>query len=124
MWSREILKQNAKTALSGRYMTAFAACLIVSAISRIFSFAMGDGPSVKGLTTGRAVLETMRWSGIGSLSLLFDIFVITVLTVGLSRFFLQNHFGVTDISTVFSGFKRNYGSTVGGMFVTYLFIFL
>lgn len=122
MWSRAILKQNAKTALSGKYATAFAACLIVTLITRVFQF-MEQGWGVSGAATpAQMLVQPWKWGGVGFLSTLFDIFIGIALTVGLARFFVQNHFGVTDIGTVFSGFRRSYGNTVGAMFVTYLLI--
>lgn len=111
-------------ALSGRYAAAFAASLIVSLASRVLEF-IREGGGVQGAADiEKIMLQPWKWSGLGLLSTLFDIFVCFVLTVGLARFFVQNHYGVTDVSTVFSGFRRNYGNTVGAMFVTRLFIAL
>ena len=122
MWSRVILKQNARTALSGKYGTAFAACLIVGLISRIFQF-FPQGEDILGVAaSGRNFPGTTRWGGLDFLSALLYIFVVLVLTVGLARFFVQNHFGVTDIGTVFGGFRRSYGNTTAAMFVTDLLI--
>lgn len=123
MWSRTILKQNARMALSGKYGAAFAACLIVGLISRAFQF-IQEGWTMPPVFSDRFFAESGKWGGLGFFSMLFDIFVGLALTVGLARFFVQNRYGVTDVSTVFSSFRRNYGNTVGAMFVTGLFIVL
>ena len=74
------------------------------------------------IASRQVLLQPWKWGGLSFASTLFDVFIGIALTVGLARFFVQNHFGVTDIGTVFSGFRRSYGNSVGGMFVTYLFI--
>ena len=55
-------------------------------------------------------------------SILFSVFIGLPIAIGLSRFFVQNHFGVTEFGTLFSGFRNNYMNGVGAMFVTELFI--
>ncbi len=122
MWSRAILKQNARTALSGKYATAFAACLIVSLISRVFQFVQEGSKMQDAIASGQALLQPWKWGGLGFFSVAFDVFVGIALAVGLARFFVQNHFGVTDVGTIFSGFRRSYGNTTGALFVTDLFI--
>ncbi len=122
MWSRAILKQNARTALSGKFATAFAACLIVDFISSLFQFFGGGADLQEAAASGRALEPSGKWGGLGFLSMLFYVFVVLVLAVGLARFFVQNRFGTTDIGTVFSGFRLGYGNCVAAMFVTNLFI--
>lgn len=129
MWNRAILKSNARVALTGRYWTAYAACVIAGLLSGLFSFLQQPFTARYTTSTANVVMQTLEqpqpgWNGTGFLAALFWIFVGLPLMVGLSRFFVQNRFGVTDIRAVFSGFRRCYGNTVGAMFVTKLFIIL
>lgn len=125
MWDRTILKANARTALAGRYGTAYAVCLIVSLITGVFNIADDIFTSHFNWwsTDNFRFWEShSTWNNWSYFSLLLTIFVGLPLAVGLARFFVHNHFGVTDIHTVFSGFQNDYGNTLGGMFVTELFI--
>jgi hypothetical protein len=108
MWDRTILKSNAKIALTGRYWVAFAVSLLTSLL--------GGGYS---LLTKRI---HMAWTLPPYGDILLMIFVSMPFVIGTCRFFLHNHFGVTDFGTVFSGFQLNYLNGVGAMFVTNLLI--
>jgi uncharacterized membrane protein len=114
MWDRGILKSNAKIALGGRYWTAFGVSFV--------AMLLGGGYS----------LLTMRYSAAGSRdglsslisigSILYSLFIAIPITIGMSRFFVHNHFGVTQFDTLFSGFRCRYLNGVGVMFITNLFI--
>ena len=56
------------------------------------------------------------------IGIVYSIFVAFPIVIGMARFFVQNHFGVTQFETTFSGFRQNYFNGVGAMFVTDLFI--
>lgn len=132
MWSREILKANAKTALRGRYWTAFAVTLVALLITSAYSAVTEpynyrrNAELFLNPETLPSLEESAARSGADTLisvgSLVFTILVITAILVGLARFFLHNRFGVTNFSTLFSGFRMNYGNTMGAMAVTMLFI--
>lgn len=138
MWDRTILKSNAKLALSnGKYWTAYAACLIVTLITGVVEIfkrfsSQADNPFAPKQYDYRSTVSAMEetWHQIkaslssGFLTELIAIFVGLVLAVGLARFFVRNRFGETRLETVFSGFSHEYGSLLGGMFVTRLFIYL
>lgn len=98
MWQRSILKANAKIALKGRYWTAFGVVLVAMII--------GGAASIP------------------FIGIFVPIFVLIPITIGMMRYFLQNHFGETEFETLFSGFQHGYLNGVGAMFVTYLFIWL
>ena len=118
MWDRAILKSNAKIALSGRYWTAFAVTLAASLLGGGYNF----------------IATILSWGSFADPSepvhfvphggLLFTAFISMPILIGICRFFLHNHFGVTEFGTVFSGFQMNYLNGVGAMFVTNLFVFL
>lgn len=134
MWDRKILKANAKIALSGKYWQAFLAYLLASLVSGLYSYAtlwqttaVNEKVSqlfAKGTFDSEylsAVAVLYRFESVG---FLFSIFVGMPISIGVCRYFVQNHFGVTNTSTVFSGFRRRYGTSVGGMFTTILLIIL
>jgi len=131
MWDRRILKSNAKIALGGRYWTAFGVTLLAMVISGAYSSVTGrftagfnlveanPGADITGIVARSGLVNLMSFAGF-----LYFVFVALPVTVGVSRFFVQNHFGVTEFGTMFSGFNRGYLTSVGAMLVTYIFIFL
>lgn len=112
MWERSILKSNAKIALTGRYWTAFGVALVAMLISGAYST----------LTLGFKNTPASGAVSIGNI--LFSIFVAVPITIGMTRYFLHNHFEAAPFETLFSGFQQNYINGVGAMFVTGLFIWL
>lgn len=131
MWSREIIKSNAKTALRGKYLSAFFACAAVAIIAGLVTF-LTYKSRVNYLKIQFNPLiyykEIIEQSGVQSLisliSVLYGIFIGYPLTIGLARFFVRNRFGSTDFRNIFSGFKYGWIDSVGAMFVTRLFIIL
>ena len=139
MWSRQILKSNAKIALTGRYWRAFVVALLAGLLTGIAN--LGDTisnflnqydsyqslfrsydaayPQIVFLDVLRTWVVPLTVFG-----LLLSIFVINNLRIGEARYFVQNHFGETHVETLFSGFRNGYGNSVVAMFVTDLFIFL
>lgn len=124
MWDRRILKSNAKIALRGRYWLIFAVTLlsgiISSGLTGIFNFI------TKVMTFFTNPLDFIRIiftlheipRAVFLPNALIFIFIALPIEVGVARFFVQNHFGVTEFETMFSSFKREYLNTVGAMFVT------
>jgi len=131
MWDRGILKSNAKLALKGKYWVAFGVCLVAMLIGGAFSwvtmpFTFGTQAMMQDVSANyEAILARSGMSNMISIgSILFSVFVAFPLCVGLCRYFVQNHFGVTRFDTLFSGFRHSYLNQVGALFVTYLFISL
>ena len=131
MWDRAILKANAKIALKGRYWIAFGVCILAMVIGGAYSiittpYNLAYREMARNATAN--LEQLVAQSGIMNLvsigDLLFMIFVTLPISIGLARFFLQNHFGVTEFNTLFSGFRNNYLNGVGAMFVTEVFIVL
>ena len=135
MWSREILKSNAKIALTGRYWRAFVVALLVSLLSGLANLGntlsrLADTYESFWGIWGAHDLENfsthvhfMNWLDAWTVALalfgfLLAIFVYNVFQVGQARYFVQNHFGGTSIETLFSGFRSGYGNTVAAMVVT------
>jgi uncharacterized membrane protein len=130
MWDRGILKSNAKIALSGRYWTAFGVSFVAMLLGGGYSFLTWRyNNGYNQISDASARLAAMQQqSGMGSLiffgSILFLTFVSFPIVIGAARYFVHNHFGVTQFDTLFSGFRRNYLNGAGSMFITYLFICL
>jgi len=129
MWDRAILKSNAKLALRGRYWTAFAASLVAMILTGGYSmftwrYNISYQQTVRDPNVNFEAL--MAQSGLINLlamiGIVYSIFVAFPIVIGMARFFVQNHFGVTQFETTFSGFRQNYFNGVGAMFVTDLFI--
>lgn len=131
MWSREIIKSNAKAALRGKYLTAFLACAAVTVIGGLVVF-LTLKPRINYIRMQQEPLiyyrQIIEQSGTQSLisliSILYGVFISYPLTIGLVRFFIRNRFGSTDIRNIFSGFRYGWMDSVGAMFVTKLFIVL
>ncbi len=129
MWSRGILKSNAKIALRGRYWTAFGVCVVGILIGGAYSVVTSPTRSLTMAAANSGDYSSLiALSGVSSLvslgSILFSVFVTLPLLIGISRYFVQNHFGVSQFEILFSPFRRNFINGVGAMFVTYLFIWL
>lgn len=129
MWDRAILKSNAKLALGGRYWTAFAASLVAmllaggySMITWKFNFGYPQMLHDPNVNFGAFMAQRGMMNSLSIVGLIYSIFVAFPILIGMARFFVQNHFAVTQFETIFSGFKRNYLNGVGAMFVTDLFI--
>ncbi len=126
MFDRAKLKTRAKSVMSRHFLTMFFACLIVSLISGgIATF------SNRFQNIDFANLDPMRIAiilgAIGLLliiSILFSIFVISPLTVGLKYFMLRTADGDSRIENLLYPFKNGYKNIVYTMFMKNLYIFL
>jgi len=123
MWSRTIIKSNAKAALRGKFWIAFAVVLTVSILPNMMSIIttyFDPNPSTS--YTSASDFNYALGGLLGWAFLFLCIFVVIPLTIGKNRFFVQNRFGHTQYDNVFSGFRHGYGSSVLTSFVTYLLI--
>ncbi|MFU0831935.1 MAG: DUF975 domain-containing protein [Oscillospiraceae bacterium] len=129
MWNGSILKSNARVALSGRYWISFL-------VTSVFIL-LAEGPNLllpKFMwfspfhSWWRIWSETpfffpfhmsFEWPG-----LLYVIFLVHPLAIGVSRYFVRNHYESTPAETMFSGFRWDYLNGVAVMFLTRLFILL
>lgn len=123
MWDRAILKGNAKAALRGRFWVAFAVVLTAVVLPNVLSLWISPKYSNYYTELLKGNFPDYSWMApAGLVSTLIGIFVLIPLTIGTSRFFVQNRFGHTQYETVFSGFQHGYGNSVLTVFVTDLFI--
>ncbi|HAL74707.1 MAG TPA: hypothetical protein DCM45_06425 [Clostridiales bacterium] len=136
MWTRSVLKENAKNNLRGKYWTAFAVALIV----RI----LGSGSSGWGVSGTGWKMDSNQgdWDFFNSqwlliiiliiivvfiLAMAFTIFVSNLVTVGGNRWFSRNRESAAtpSVGMVFSLFKSgSYLKTAGSMLWMELFLFL
>lgn len=145
MWTRRLLKENAKRALRGRYWACFAACLVVSLLGGLYEKGLdlllrgsnGDGLQFQfswhwGYEVGW-VLNPANWLLFPALLLIalattvaaicLHAFVSGPLAVGLRRYMMENRFGYSPFETIFSTFRGPYLNVVKGIFSTDLRIF-
>ena len=149
MWTRALLKDNAKTVLRRSYWRVFLACLIVSLLcggdfNLNYRFGADSAPS--GLPEGAAsiagsagfpfsalvplLLPIILGVGVFALLLLlaavlcWGILVTPVIQVGQARYLTENRSGPASLGVLFSGFTRGYWNTVGVMFFMNLKVFL
>lgn len=131
MWTRSLLKENAKQALRGRYWRCFVVCLIVSLLGGGFvstpsvSLNYTDSGDLLEYWLGQlpaATLTALMWAFIIAcvLALLWAIFLSSVLTVGGCRYFMESRQAPSPIGTVFSVFRTPYLNVVKVQFLTTL----
>ena len=126
MFDRRELKAKAKIVLQRSFPTAFLACLIVSTLS-------GSGI---GLNTRLRVPDLANMSNIHIMlvctvigllivvGILFSIFLLSPLFVGLKRFMLNAAKGGESLNDLLFPFKNNYKNVVFTMFMKNLYVFL
>lgn len=140
MWTRSLLKMNAKQVLSRNYWMALLVCFVASLLGGgtqpasprlTYQFTSHSGrysyhdysysvvPFLNGiiasLFTGVALL--MALAGI-----LLTVFIGTALCVGKCRYFMESRVGDAPFSTLFSTFGPAYWNVVKVMFLKDLFI--
>lgn len=106
MWTRSLLKSNAKQALQERYWRSVGLCLLLSLL--------GIGYSFPRLTAQYRMLIA------AAISLCWAAFLINPLTVGRNRYFMESRQSATPFSTVTSIFRTPYLNVVKVMLLTNL----
>lgn len=148
MWTRALLKANAKTVLRRSYWRVFLACLIVSllcgSVDLNYDFGAESAASDPAKTafsitgsTGfpfsallQLLLPVLIGAGIIALLLMlaavlcWGILVTPVFQVGQARYLTENRSDTAQLGTIFSGFTSGYWNTVGVMFFMNLKVFL
>lgn len=103
MWTRAELKQDAKNVLRDFYWKAFLVGFIYVVVASI-------GNSIT--------------SPIFILSIVFSIFIVGPLTVGLSQYFLKQRERDVDYNYLIKPFKDGFKEAFLGMLMMYVFVFL
>ena len=130
MWTRSLLKQNAKGVLSHSYWRAFVACLVTS-IANGGATSMAQGLRLQadlngGYWMSRTALIALVVAMLAGMviSLAVTVFVGLPLTVGCSRMMMENRVGNPPFSTLTSVFGQGYGNVVKGMVMMNLVVLL
>ena len=143
MWTRDLLKMNAKQVLRNNYwmalLVAFVASLLAGGSSNIgptltFNYTTGSDHYNYQYGYDRAVLPyfgAVAAAAFGFVliamvvGVLFSVFVSNPVTVGKCRYFMESRVGNAPFSSLFSAFGGPaYRSVVKVMFMKNLFIFL
>ena len=143
MWTRDLLKMNAKQVLRNNYwmalLVAFVASLLAGGSSNIgptltFNYTTGSDHYNYQYGYDRAVLPyfgAVAAAAFGFVliamvvGVLFSVFVSTPVTVGKCRYFMESRVGNAPFSSLFSAFgDPAYRNVVKVMFMKNLFIFL
>lgn len=136
MWTRQLLKENGKIAFKRNYWT----CVAVSAIAMLLGSSVSGTGLNFNLESSQESSNGISFSGgvsqyliylVGAatlvalvISLCVTILVSNVVTVGCSRYFLENREHRTEVGQIFYGFKDGrYGTNVWIMFLKSLYIF-
>lgn len=143
MWTRDLLKMNAKQVLRNNYwmalLVAFVASLLAGGSSNIgptltFNYTTGSDHYNYQYGYDRAVLPyfgAVAAAAFGFVliamvvGVLFSVFVSNPVTVGKCRYFMESRVGNAPFSSLFSAFGGPaYRNVVKVMFMKNLFIFL
>lgn len=123
MWTRELLKSNAKNVLRRCYWRTFLVCLaggiLTGQLANLTAnLEAEDVHGILGFLAGLLglilALAALAWS----------IFGATAVTVGWKRYMMESRLGNSPFDTLFSGFHAGYASTVKGMVWCGIKIFL
>ncbi len=122
MWSRELLKSNAKQCLSRTWKVS----LLVIAANMVIG--QGITFTFTYFNAGSASLSPNFWSifsGSALVNVLVTIFLISPLRVGMFRYFMEARQGDAPFGSLFGAFhKGDYGNITLGLFLTHLKIAL
>lgn len=145
MWTRSLLKTNAKQVLRQNYWTAFLVCLVASLLSfggsnLRLNFNTNYSTSSEYYNYQFSLLDIFRGFPLTSsiarflavfapilviILVLLQIFVANPIEVGRSRYFMESRVGDAPFSTLFSVFgSPSYWNVVKVMFLRNLYIFL
>ena len=134
MWTRELLKTNAKTVLKRNYWRPFFACLIVTLLTG--TGAVENRVEVQleqleyelenlNISSLLAILLSVTALVISLVAIAWSIFGVNVLVVGHKRFMMENRLGDSPIGTLFSAFSGpSYWNVVKAMLWMNVKIFL
>ena len=132
MWTRAMLKTKARAALKKNYVNVVIASLIFAFISGAFGSSSAGNRGASSFTAGNLSKDFISFLTmilgiiiiIGIIGILLTIFVFNPLKVGVQKFFIENHYSNSGLSSLLWAFKTNYSSTVKTMFLMQVYLFL
>lgn len=124
MWSREILKNDAKITLRNCLGNSILASLVLIAINSVGNFSIKmNNVDISRFTLTQLLTIWLSMSLASFVTILIQIFVVNLLTVGASHFFLSSRIRPSGVDLVGFGFKKGrYGNVCKTMFLMRLFI--
>lgn len=127
MWSREILKSNAKTAIRGKkFWVAFLILAVFELVPDLLWYVIGyekiNDEFINAIIYRTPMPDLGQALGYNLTYLLINILILTPIFVGVRGFFVRNRFNAGKPSDVFMAFRGGYGNIVLVSFVTNLFI--
>lgn len=130
MWTRESLKNEAKSTFAACRGNSILVCLIVGLVSGGGSGASSSSSSsnLSGNMSGGISVETVLAIlavalGVSVITIALQILVTNLLSVGSSHFFLSSRVKPSSVEMLLFPFKNGrYGKVLGAMFMTNLFI--
>ena len=132
MWTRAMLKTNARAALKKNYVYIVIVSLIFAFISGAFGSSSAGNRGASSFTAGNLSKDFISFLTmilgiiiiIGIIGILLTIFVFNPLKVGVQKFFIENHYSNSGLSSLLWAFKTNYSNTVKTMFLMQVYLFL
>ena len=132
MWTRAMLKTNARAALKKNYVNVVIASLIFAFISGAFGSSSAGNRGASSLNAGDLSKELIAFLTmllgiiiiLGIIWILLTIFIFNPLKVGVQKFFIENHYSNSGLSSLLWAFKTNYSNTVKTMFLMQVYLFL
>lgn len=124
MWSREALKNDAKITLKNCFGNSILAGLVLTAVNSVGNFSIKiDDVNFSRFTLTQLFTIWLSMSFASFITILIQIFVTNLLTVGASHFFLSARIRPSGVDRVGFGFKKGrYGNVCKTMFLMRLFI--
>ena len=145
MWTRPLLKSNAKRTLKLRYWKCFLACLIAALLGALVTVTntagnaavqveadripmhgggyihSNEGLAIFGLVGAVAVIMLLA---VTAAAVCFGVFISSPIRVGLKRYMMESRYADSPLETLFSTFRGpSYMNVVKGMFATNIRIF-
>lgn len=126
MWSREALKTDARITLKNCFGNSILAGLVLVAINSVGNFSVKfNDVNFSRFTLAQLAAIWLSMSLASFITILIQIFVANLLTVGASHFFLSTRVRPSGVDLVGFGFKKGrYGNVCKTMFLMKLFISL
>lgn len=132
MWTRAVLKMNAKAAFKKNYVNSVIAALIFAFISGGIGSSSASNKGASSFISGQLTEEFHSFVtlllGIAIIilvaSIILRILVFNPLEVGVQKFFIENHYTNPKLGSLLWAFRSNYLNIVKTMFLKDVYLFL
>lgn len=132
MWTRSMLKTNAKAAIKKNYVNVLIVSLIFAFISGAFSSSSAGKEVSSSLTSGHMSKELLSFANMvvglsivaGVIGIIISVLILNPIKVGVQRFFIENHYAKPGLNPLLYAFKTNYTNIMKTMFLKDIYLFL